>query len=310
MIAIRPPIAASDFTASSMATASTYGGSYHRDLVWAGPSITLRTLIAILGITMVIVGPCLFLFEPNNQVLTWVFAVLTTWMGMSLLLLLWLAGCRHPEVFETRPEEQSALTTAGSAIHLNPLMEILAELGRQTSSRSVALLSAEGAAWRLRMAWNCSQVYGSNIAQLLEGRVQSGTQSLQYLSLMDGTVSCFCTPIHLKSGSSMLLVLINAVNHTMLYNTPSLALQASMKIVGQLGNVRHSVPTGGRSGVAAASPRAVCCTVCDSLHTHDGRWIPWGDWLKENYETTREYTFCDNCSQWIYGLDASELRAA
>lgn len=259
---------------------------------------------------MVVVGPCLFLLDPENQVLTWVFAVLTTWLGLSLLLLLWLSGCRDPEVFKTGAEGQSRLLTAQSDIDLNPLMETLAELGRQTNSRSVALLSAEGATWCLRMAWNCSQAYGNSIAQLLEGRVQSGTQSIHYLSLMDGTVSSFCTPIHLKSGSSMLLVLINEANHIMLFNTPSLALQASMKIVEQLGNARHSVAARGRSRISASSPRAVCCTVCDSLHTQDGRWIPWGDWLKETYETTREFTFCDKCSEWIYGLDASELRAA
>ena len=160
------------------------------------------------------------------------------------------------------------------------------------------------------MAWNCSQVYGSNIAQLLQGRVQSGTQSLHHLSFMDGTVSSFCTPIHLKSGSAMLLVLISEENHTMLYNAPSLAFQAAMKIVGQLGNARHSVAMGGRSGVSAVSRKAVCCTVCDAVNTQDGRWIPWGGWLKETCGTTPEYVFCDKCSEWLYGLDAPKLRAA
>jgi hypothetical protein len=303
-------IRASDCFTPGMPAVSSAGKPIGHDQNLAGPSVSQRALVAVLGLSMVVAGPCLFFFNIENQGWTWVIALITTWLGMSLLVLLWLAGCRHPEIYEKGPEDQSVAPAAGSVIHLNPLMETFAELGRQTNSRSVVLLSAEGAAWCLRMAWNCSQVYGSNIAHLLEGRVQSGTQSLQYLALMDGTVSSFCTPIHLKSGSSLLLVLINEANHTMLYNTPSLAFQASLKIVAQLGNAKHTESARGCAGTFPASRKTLCCSVCDSLSTQDGRWIPWGDWLNETYGTTREFTFCDNCSQWIYGLDASELRAA
>lgn len=302
----KTPIAAPDFPTTTIATNSSFGGLIQHDQALVRLSVLQRGLVAILGLSLVLAGPCLFIFNIKNQGWTWVIALIITWLGMSLLLLLWIAGCRYPEFIKTRVEGQSVVT----ATNLNPLMETLAELCRQTNSRSVVLLSAEGAAWCLRMAWNCSQDYGSNIAHLLEGRVQGETQSLHYLTLMDGTVSSCCTPIQIKSGRPMLLVLISEVNHTMLYDTPFLAFQASMKIVGQLGNATYSVATGGRSGATDSSPRAVCCTVCDSLLTEDGRWIPWGDWLKETYKTTREYTICANCSQWIYGLDASELRAA
>ncbi len=304
------PIRASDCFNSGISAASSTGSPIGRGQDLTGPSVAQRVLVAVLGLSMVVAGPCLFFFNIENQGWTWVIALITTWLGMSLLVLLWLSGCRHPEVFDRRPEDKSVVPDVGSTIHLNPLMETLAELGRQTNSRSVVLLSAEGAEWRLRMAWNCSQVYGSNIARLLEGRVQSGIQSLQYLALMDCTVSSFCTPIHLKSGSSLLLVLINEANHTMLYNTPSLAFQTSLKIVAQFGNAKHMESARGCAGTFPASRKTLCCSVCDSLPSQDGRWIPWGDWLNETYGTTREFTFCDNCSQWIYGLDASELRAA
>jgi len=310
MIEPKLPIRASDCFNSGISAASCTGNPIGRDKDLTDPSVSQRALVAIMGLSMVVAGPCLFFFNIENQGWTWVIALITTWLGMSLLVLLWLSGCRHPEVFETRAKDQSVVLAAGSVFHLNPLMETLAELGRQTNSRSVVLLSAEGAEWCLRMAWNCSQVYGSNIARLLEGRVQSEAQSILHLSLMDGTVSSFCTPIHLKSGKSLLLVMLNEVRHTMLYNTPLLAFQASVKIVGQLGETRHSSPVRFCADESSVPRKSWCCSVCDSLLTKDGRWIHWSEWLHEEQEFNLTYTFCDDCSEWIYGLDATESRAA
>lgn len=310
MIATIHSIEASDLSVPVVAPGSSFGSAHQSNQALAAPSFTHRALVAILGLSMVAAGPCLVLLNFDNEGWAWALSIITTWLGLSLLLLLWMAGSRHSAAFEQRLDERAALLSQGNVVHLNPLMKTLSELGQQTNSQSVILLSAEGAEWRLRIAWNCSQVYGNNIAHLLEGRVQSGTQSVQCLSLMDGAVSSFCTPIHLRSGGALLLVLINEVNHTMLFNTPSLAFEASMKIVDQLGSVRHSMAARAHPGMSATPRKAVCCAVCDSLQTQDGRWISWGDWLFENHQTTRTNTFCESCAQWVYHLDPSELRAA
>lgn len=274
------------------------------------PSILERALVAVLGLSMLVAGPCVFLLNLNNQGWVWAFALITTWSGMTLLLLLGHSGCRVSELFGSKDTESSVLAVASDTAHFNPIMENLAELGFSTKSRSVILLSAEGATWRFRIGWNSSKHVGSTIARLLEGRVPRDDQSLVNLSLMDGALSAFCTPMHLNSGHSLLLVLLNDVNHTMPYSNVTLAFQTSLKIIGQIGCASHVVQAKDGSDLLLNSQATLCCSVCECLSTQDGRWISWGDWIFETHGIIPSHTFCDNCSEWIYGLDSSHGKTA
>ena len=274
------------------------------------PSILERSLIAVLGLSMLIAGPFVFLLNLDNQGWSWAFALITTWSGMALLLLLGHSGCRVSELFGRKDTEGSVHAVATDTTYFNPIMETLAELGRTTKSRSAILLSAEGATWCFRIGWNSSKHVGTIIARLLEGRVPREAQSLVNLSLMDGAASAFCTPMHLNSGHSLLLVMLNEVNHAMNYNASTLALQASFRIVGQIRSACHLVPSRDSSYIFPSSQGAFCCSVCQSLSTQDGRWLPWGDWLNETHGFSLSHTFCENCSQWLYGLDDSQVKVA
>lgn len=276
----------------------------------ATPSNRRHALMMALGLGMVISGPSIFLLNIGNQGWAWAFALITSWLGMTLLLLLWNAGCRNSASGETRSEMLSPPPQPTCTSHLSPMAATLAELASQTHSRTVVLLSAEEAIWQLRLAWNCSQTFGKQVAHLLAGRVQSEAQSHLYLSLMDGSVSTFCTPIHLRSGKSLLLVLVNEMNHTMLYNTPSLCFQASLKIVDQIANSKLQDTDNHRAMAPRTSEETMCCSVCDSVSTPDGRWIHWGEWLTETHNTNRAHSFCDGCSQWIYGLNREAVQAS
>ena len=275
-----------------------------------GPSVLQRTIVAVLGLSMLVSGPCIFFLNLDSQGWAWACALITTWSGLTLLLLLCHCGCRSPDLFGRKDRGDLVSTTARDTNRVSPLIETLAELGRITSSRSVVLLSAEGAKWRLRIGWNCSQHVGMRIARLLEGRVERKSQSLHDLSLIDGAASAFCTPMHLNSGHSLLLVMLNEVNHAMNYNASTLALQASFRIVGQIRSACHLVPSRDSSYIFPSSQGAFCCSVCQSLSTQDGRWLPWGDWLNETHGFSLSHTFCENCSQWLYGLDDSQVKVA
>jgi hypothetical protein len=274
------------------------------------PSILERSLMAVLGLSMLIAGPFVFLLNLDNQGWSWAFALITTWSGMALLLLLGHSGCRVSELFGRKDTEGSVHAVATDTTYFNPIMETLAELGRATKSRSAILLSAEGATWCFRIGWNSSKHVGAIIARLLEGRVPRDAQSLVNLSLMDGALSAFCTPMHLNSGHSFLLVLLNDVKHTMPNRDVTLAFQTSLKIIGQIGCSSHVVQAKEDSDLLLNSQAPLCCSVCDCLSTQDGRWISRGDWLYETHGIIQSYTFCDNCSEWIYGLDSSQGKTA
>lgn len=272
----------------------------------AGPSIFQRALVAVLGLGMLVAGPCIYLLNPDNQGWAWAFALITTWSGMTLLLVLGHSGCRsYDDLAEARDEEDSVIEVAMDTTHCDPTMETLAELGRKTNSRSVILLSAEGATWRFRTGWNSSRHVGGIVARLLEGQVPRDAQSLLNLSLMDGTLSAFCTPMHLNSGHSLLLVLLNDVKKTMANNVAALSFQTSLKLIRDIGCASQVVRAKVNSKVPQNSQETLCCSVCDRLSTHDRRWINWSDWLHETHGITPSHTFCDHCSEWIYGLDAS-----
>ena len=275
-----------------------------------GPSIFQRALVAVLSLGMIVAGPCIYLLNLNNQGWSWVFVLITTWSGMTLLLLLGHSGCRSYESSKVKDEEDSVIEVAMDKTHCDPIMETLAELGRKTNSRSVILLSAEGATWRFRTGWNSSRHVGGIVARLLEGRVPREAQSLFNLSLMDGTLSAFCTPMHLNSGHSLLLVLLNDVQKAMASSAAALSFQASLKLIREIGCASQVVQAKGNSDVVQDSQETLCCSVCERLSTQDRRWMYWGDWLHETHGITPSHTFCDSCSEWIYGLDASQDKVA
>jgi ABC-type uncharacterized transport system permease subunit len=59
-----------------------------------GPTKLQRTFSAILGLVLLTAGPCLFLLNLDDRGWTWAAALITTWLGLILVLLLWNAGCR------------------------------------------------------------------------------------------------------------------------------------------------------------------------------------------------------------------------
>lgn len=195
-----------------------------------GPSHLQRILVAVPGLIMLTVGPCVFFLNLDNQGWTWAFALIMTWIGMTLMLVLSHSSCRSSEPCEEEQTWKNNSTNTDDISHAYPMVETLAELGRQTKSLSVVLLSLEESSWYPRIGWNCSQHFGQSVASLLESAVPGEDQSMQVLSIMDRQLKAFCTPIHTRSGHSLLLVITNEINQPMHYKTASLALKASLKI--------------------------------------------------------------------------------
>jgi hypothetical protein len=195
-----------------------------------GPSHLQRIIVAVSGLIMLTVGPCVFLLNIDNQGWTWAFALIMTWIGLTLLLVLSHSSCRNSEPCEEEKTWKKNFTNTDDISHALPMVEALAGLGRQTKSCSVVLLSFEEYLWCPRIGWNCSQHFGQSVANLLESTVPTEAQSMQVLSLMDRQLKAFYTPIHMRSGRPLLLVLINEINQPIHYKTASLALKASLKI--------------------------------------------------------------------------------
>ena len=87
------------------------------------PSLLQRVLVGISGLGMLVAGPCLLILNLDDQGWSWASALVITWVGMTLLLLLGHSGCRPPEEF--RIKENAAFTTAHEANDPSPLIETI-----------------------------------------------------------------------------------------------------------------------------------------------------------------------------------------
>jgi hypothetical protein len=98
------------------------------------PSAVQRNLVAFGGLSMAIGIPYVFLLSFDSQGLAWACALITHWLGLSLLFLLWQVGCRSSDVLEPGESKSPILKTIGNTSQHNPMAEPLTEVRGQTNS--------------------------------------------------------------------------------------------------------------------------------------------------------------------------------
>lgn len=200
---------------------------YH--LVSDSPSIRERILLALFGLVMILIGPCIFILNMQPQIWMWILVFITTWLGMSCFIVLVHSACRTINF-------QQDIKVGGDANFniMHALTKTLEDLGLNTNSTSAMLYSTKQTEWHFQAGWNCPQELGDKAATLLKGRVHHHGLNILCISLPIGNKIAICEMIKLSSGGCLMIVLLSELNTSLPLNIDVLILGAKHRIVGHI----------------------------------------------------------------------------